>query len=172
MFIGDSMREILIIIAILGIIVCASGCTDSTQENKTYSGNGVSFTYPGNWDLLDSTDTQTSVGNMGTVIVVVGVENQDMFGLFTVNIGENQRLATPSEWLSTMKKSIGSNYVSDKTITVDGEKGVQLTAQDSDGNNMYYAFWNKNGEGYMALLVTETESQDLFDSIISTIVTS
>jgi len=62
---------------------------------------------------------------MGTVIVVVGVENQDMFGLFTVNIGENQRLATPSEWLSTMKKSIGSNYVSDKTITVDGEKGVQ-----------------------------------------------
>ena len=59
MFIGDSMREILIIIAILGIIVCASGCTDSTQDNKTYSGNGVSFTYPGNWDLLDSTDTQT-----------------------------------------------------------------------------------------------------------------
>ena len=166
------MREILLIIAILGIIVCASGCTDDTTANKTYSGNGVSFTYPGDWEILDSTDTQTGVGDMGTVIVVVGIENQDMFGLFTVNIGANERLATPSEWLSNMKTNVGSEYVSSKTITVDGEKGVQLTTQSSDGFNNYYAFWNKNGEGYMALLTTESDSQALFDDIISTVETT
>ena len=59
------MREILVIIAILGIIVCASGCTDNTTTTKTYSGNGVSFSYPGNWEELNVSSTQESVGDAG-----------------------------------------------------------------------------------------------------------
>ncbi|HHT19197.1 MAG: PsbP-related protein [Euryarchaeota archaeon] len=166
------MREILVIIAILGIIVCASGCTDNTTTTKTYSGNGVSFSYPGNWEELNVSSTQESVGDAGKALVIVGIEGQDMFGLFKVNVGANQVLSTPSEWLANMKKALGTQYVSSKTITVDGEDGVQLIAEDKDGFKFYYAFWNKNGKGYMALLTTKTESQDVFDSIIDTVKTT
>jgi len=169
---GDSMREILVMIAILGIIVCASGCTDNTPTTKTYSADGVTFSYPANWNVLNSSSTQESVGDAGKVLVTVGIEDQDIFGLFSVNVGANQVLSTPSEWLANMKQTLGSDYVSSKNITVDGEEGVQLTTQDNDGYNYYYAFWNKNGKGYMALLTTTTESQDVFNSIINTVKTS
>lgn len=168
------MRELLIIIAIVGVIVFASGCTgDQTATDNTYSGNGVSFTYPGNWTVLDPSDIQSSVGSLGDVLVVVGVENEQMFGLMTANVGSNQVLATPSEWLSTMKSSVGSEYVSSKTITVDGVKGVQLVTQDSSTSYYnYYAYWNKNSKGYMALLTSTTSAQDTFESIIDTVETS
>ncbi|HHY00805.1 MAG TPA: hypothetical protein GX531_05460 [Methanothermobacter sp.] len=166
------MREILVMIAILGIIVCASGCTDNTPTTKTYSADGVTFSYPANWNVLNSSSTQESVGDAGKVLVTVGIEDQDIFGLFSVNVGANQVLSTPSEWLANMKQTLGSDYVSSKNITVDGEEGVQLTTQDNDGYNYYYAFWNKNGKGYMALLTTTTESQDVFNSIINTVKTS
>ncbi|CEL23772.1 hypothetical protein [Methanobacterium formicicum] len=45
------MKRLIYILTVVLLVVMASGCTTSDEwaSNKTYSGNGVTFTYPGTW---------------------------------------------------------------------------------------------------------------------------
>ncbi len=169
------MREIILILGILAIIVCASGCTEITQTNKNYSGNGVSFSYPAEWDEIDTAEQQEQIGDIGKVLATVGIEDKELFSIYSITPKEDQKLNTASEWNSNLKTSFGKDYVSDKSIDVDGEKGMQLTAKSEESGviqNVYYAYWTKKDKGYMVLLVTEKDSQEQFDTIVSTIKTS
>ena len=52
-------KYFLFVVAIVAIVVMASGCTSQTGNNstatKTYSANGISFNYPSNWDIVNDT---------------------------------------------------------------------------------------------------------------------
>ncbi len=68
------MKRLFFVLIMLVLVVAASGCTSqqSTSSNKTYSANGVSFTYPGNWTEQNLTSLQSQVGSSADVLGVVG----------------------------------------------------------------------------------------------------
>jgi hypothetical protein len=162
----------MLVLTILGLIVAISGCTSETS-NKTYSGNGLSFSYPGNWSQLNNTEFQNSIGSSGTLLVVFGDKGQDRFGIGTVNLGANQVLRTPSEWATSMNSSSGFEYISGKTITIDGVNGYQLSMKDTSNNyNYYYAYWVKNNTGYLSVLSSPNNVQAIFDGVTQSVKTT
>jgi len=177
-FYGDIMREILIIIAILGIVVFASGCVGDTTSEKTFSENGVTFKYPGNWVTLDNETTAflSEYRTLGDILAAIGTEDQKgsdavAFVFMSINL-EGSRVKDVNDFRDAMKDSYGSDFVSDKKTTIDGEEAIQIHARDSNDANTYMAFWIKNRKGYFAILGSEKENQDTFDSIVNTIETS
>ena len=184
---GDKMKKYaLLIIAILALVVFASGCTTggnqtSTQPTvptKTYSGNGISFSYPENWTQLsqisssnaivafgDPKTVDSSTGNVNTLAVI-------------------QKVALPSG--STLKQVYDSTYaqfaqdssfktISDTTTTVDGNTAyVNTHTVDVSGvQKQEKAVWlEKNGNIYVILLgalpsVFDSQQAN-FDAIINT----
>ena len=85
---------------------------------------------------------------------------------------EGSRVKDVNDFRDAMKDSYGSDFVSDKKTTIDGEEAIQIHARDSNDANTYMAFWIKNRKGYFAILGSEKENQDTFDSIVNTIETS
>ena len=154
----------LLIIAILALVVFASGCTSSNNQTSTqptvptkaYSGNGISFSYPENWTQLgqisspnalvafgDPKSVDNSSGNVNTLVVV-------------------QKVALPSG--STLKQVYDSTYaqfaaqdpsfktISDTTTTVDGTTAyVNIHTVDVNGvQKQEKAVWlEKNGNVYV-----------------------
>ncbi|MEN4017586.1 MAG: PsbP-related protein [Methanobacterium sp.] len=177
----------LFVIAILALVVFASGCTvtqnqTSTQPTvptKTYSGSGVSFSYPENWQELtqisspnavvafgDPNSVDQSTGNVNTLVVV-------------------QKAALPAG--STLKQIYDSTYqqfaaqdssfktISDTTATVDGTTAyVNTHTINVDGvQKQEKAVWlEKNGNIYVILcgaLPDAFEGQQAnFNAIINT----
>ena len=63
-------KYFLFVIAIVGLVVMASGCISQTGNNstatKTYSANGMSFNYPDSWSLINqTTHTNSTVVALG-----------------------------------------------------------------------------------------------------------
>lgn len=165
------MRKILLIVTLLGLIVAISGCTFNTGDtNKTFSENGVSFTYPGNWEVLNESEVGDAGDNVD-VLAVVGIEDEDVFGIANVVPGSDQYILSLSEWSDNVKEDMGSSYVSDKTFTVDEEEGSLISAREN-GRYDYYLLWIKDGEGYLVYYQSTEESLDKFESIAKTIKTS
>jgi hypothetical protein len=163
------MGRIFAAIIILGIILSISGCTNQAS-NKTYSENGLTFNYPGNWSQLNTSQFQNSIGTSGTLLVVVGDKDQNRFGIATANIGAGQELKTPAEWANGMNTSSGFQYLSGKSSTIDGVEGYQLSMKDPSNNyNYYYAYWVKNNKGYLSVLVSPIDQQSLFENISKSI---
>jgi len=53
---------IFLVLVILTLVILASGCVtdDEANQTKSYSGNNVSFTYNGTWDIANTTAPQCS----------------------------------------------------------------------------------------------------------------
>lgn len=166
------MRKILLIVTLLGLIVAISGCTFNPGDtNKTFSENGVSFTYPSDWEVLNES-VAGDTGDNVNVLAVVGIEETNVFIVSNVVVESGQYLRSPSEWLDNFKESIGSAYVSDKTFTVDGEEGSLVTAKNTADEYVYILYWNKDGKAYLANYRSTEENLDKFESIAKTIKTS
>ena len=165
------MKRYLLILAMLAMIVAISGCTSENNSNKTYSANGVTFTYPGNATELNSSVIQAQVGSTGQLLGVVGDNSSFLFGVAKVNLNSDQRLATLSEWAASYNKTIATTnetYISEKNITIDGVSGIMIASNDS---SFFYreAFFAKNGTGYLAILLTKTDDEALFNQIVNTL---
>jgi hypothetical protein len=164
------MKQYIAILLFLGMIVAISGCT-SEISNKTYSANGVNFTYPGNGSEMNSTSLQSQVGSTGTMIAMVGDNSTFLFGVAKVNLQSNQRLASLSEWATsynnTMKAS-NETYISEKNMTVDGVNGIMIASNDS---SFFYreVFFIKNNTGYLAILLTKNNDEQLFNDLVSSL---
>jgi hypothetical protein len=156
---------------LLVVAVAASGCTSQNASNKTYSANGVSFVYPGNWSEQNSTSLETQLGSSADVLAVVGDGSSYKFGFSKLNIGSNQRVATLSEWASSYNstmKSKGNTFVSGKTSTVDGVKAIQITMLAS-GTYVTDIFFVKNGTGYLGVYASPTNDTEIFDQIMQSL---
>jgi hypothetical protein len=166
----DGKILILGLIGILVLVVAASGCTSQSTSNKTYSANGVSFTYPGAWSELNSTDLQKSL-SASTVLGLVG-NNTNEFYVAKVNVGSNQVVSSISQWASGYNSTIKSNgwtFVSGKSLTVDGVPAYQITAQT---NSSYYGtdvFFVKNSAPYLAVYVSPSNDQQTLENILNSL---
>ena len=163
-------KYIFLIVSLLFLIVLSSGCT-SNASNKTYSANGVSFSYPGNWNEQNTSDLQSQIGNGNTVLAYVGENNVTQFAVQKINIGSNQRLTTLSEWASSINsttKNNGYTYVSEKSTTIDGVNAIQITLKS--GNSYLTAdYFIKNGNGYGTLYSANNNDQTNLDMILNSL---
>ena len=164
------MKRLFFVLIMLILVVAASGCTSqqSTSSNKTYSANGVSFTYPGNWTEQNLTSLQSQVGSSADVLGVVGDGSGNKFGVIRLNLGSNQRVATLNEWASNYNSSMkeqGSTYISEKSLTVDGVKAYEITLL---GNNSYVSgiFFVKNGTGYVLTHASPNNDQKTLEMLM------
>lgn len=162
------LKKGILILVVLAVIVMASGCIDSGTTNKTYSNNGVSFTYPGDWSELDKSDFQNSESN---VLVAVGDKDKSTFALATVTIGSNQRLATTKEWAASYKSGMLSNgytFISEKSRTVDGQNGYEVVMQKSGiyTSNTYFA---KDGTPYLAAFASTSNDEQTVNMILNSL---
>jgi hypothetical protein len=166
----------LFIITILALVVFASGCTN---QDKTYSKNGVSFTYPESWQEIMNVKTEFAVAAVGDPDSV----DQSTGNVNTVVIV--QKIPLPSG--STLKQDYDSNYarlaaqdpsyrvISENTRTVDGTTAyVNTHTVNVNGvQKQEEAVWlEKGGNIYVILCGTFPavfESQQAnFDMIINT----
>ncbi len=145
----------------------ASGCTSVSSSNKTYSNNGISFTYPGDWGELNKTDFQN---NASTILVAVGNDNAT-FVLANVTVGANKRIVSTTEWASAYKSSMnksGYTLISEKSRTVDGVNGYEVVMKKSEivSSNTYFA---KNGNPYLAAFAFEVYDEQAVNMILNSL---
>ena len=146
-------------LGILAVVVAASGCTDNTTTNKTYSNNGISFTYPGDWSEQNATESST--------LAVVGNDTSG-FALASTTI---TNVATTNQWASNFKalmKSDGYTFVSGKPRTVDGQSGYEVVMQKS-GKYTSTTFFVKNSNPYIAAFTFPTNDQQTVDMILNSL---
>lgn len=164
------MRRLLFVPIMLVLVVAASGCTQQNSNlNKTYSDNGVSFIYPSNWTVENSSSLQDQLGTTGEVLAVVGDNGNNKFGFAKLKIASNQEIASLNEWASnynTTMKNQGSTYVSEKSLTVDGADAYQITVQNS-GNYLTDVFFIKNGSAYLAVHSSPKNDQQTIDMLMN-----
>jgi hypothetical protein len=118
----------LLIIAILALVVFASGCTDS--GSKTYNDNGISFNYSGSWEKL------SNVLNTNAIAGVGDPNSIDKSTNMTNTLVVVQKVAMPSGY--TLKqvtdatitqfeaKDSSFQKISEKTITLNGATAYEI----------------------------------------------
>ncbi len=167
------MKKYLFLIGMLVLVVIASGCTTQNTQNsttKTYSGNGVTFNYPANWTVQNSSTIQSQLGSVGTALGAVGDEN-NTFIVAKLNVGSNQALNSPSQAAANAKSTLtsqGYTFVSEKQLTIDGVNADQVTFQKS-GAYYTYDYIVKNNNGYWTTYASTSSDQTNLDMILNSL---
>lgn len=117
----------LFVVAILALVVFASGCTDQT---KTYSSNGITFNYPGSWQELSQVNNENGIAGVGDPS---SVNSSSKLANTVVVV---QKVAMPSgltlqeavDALITSFQSQDPNFqkISQKTITFNGATAYEI----------------------------------------------
>jgi len=157
------MRKYAIfVIAILALVVFASGCTSEAQ-NKTYNVSGISFTYPGTWSEI-SKDQINLTGDSASAIVGVTDESGQIGILIQSTPSSSESLKS---FISINKAGIkknGYNILSDKTTTVNGVQAHQIifAGTGSSGNSTKYVMtlFKKNNKIYYIVFNSPPEDFD------------
>jgi ABC-type sulfate/molybdate transport systems ATPase subunit len=66
------VKKYLFAVAILAFVVLASGCiaqqgNQTSNQTKTYSAGGISFKYPGSWNIIAATTNNTTIVTVNDV---------------------------------------------------------------------------------------------------------
>ncbi len=165
-------KYFLFVVAIVAIVVMASGCTSQTGNNttatKTYSANGITFNYPSSWAIFNETSNEN-----GTIVALGDVN-------FTQNNTTNgngvviYKLKTndSASALSNLSKSIPSLNGTTSTVSIAGLTANETTYNET-GNNVTaqvkVIYFAKNNFVYLIQYVTIASDfqtqQHLFDTI-------
>jgi len=154
------MKKYLFLIALLVLVVMASGCiSNQNQTNqsstKTYSANGISFQYPNTWNLTDtitknatlqieSPDFQITNGNptKGNLVSI----SKD-----TIPQGVNLTADNITKSLSTSIKKSGVN-ATNETVNIAGVTATKFSFNDTVQNataNVWVIAFEKNNILYI-----------------------
>jgi len=158
-------KSIIPIIFLIVAFVTISGCTSNngnTSSVKNYTGNGVSFNYPGNWTL----DNQTS-GNDTIMVTDMGSINGSRVTTEQSAIKQYNNTILPSGW----------EKISNNTLIIDNKTAYQRTYIVNDTNynqTMRYSdiFFIKNGNIYSITLQAPDNTFDSEKSIFDIIIHS
>ena len=177
---GDGLmnkKSIVPIIFLIVAFVAISGCTSNygnTSSVKNYTGNGVSFNYPGNWTL----DNQTSGNDTIMVTDMSSINGSRVTTSFEVQIIPQNGLTEQSaikQYNNTILPS-GWEKISNNTLIIDNKTAYQRTYIVNDTNynqTMRYSdiFFIKNGNIYSITLQapdnTFNSEKSIFDIIIN-----
>ncbi len=164
------MKKLIFILVILALVIAVSGCTNNQAPpaNKTYSANGLSFTYPGIWEELDKTTYQNVLGDKGEIGVVVGDGASSGFGIAKLNSTKNTTLNDLVADYNSSLKNNGTKYVSGKSISVAGVKGYEMTVTASE-NYVTIILFIKNDIDYLAVFESSDSNQQRLDWIINSL---
>ena len=167
-------KYFLFVIAIVGLVVMASGCVSQTGNNstatKTYSANGISFNYPSSWSLIN----QTTHGN--NTVVALGDSsfmNSTLKGngvIITKSAPNSNSTVNNSNLKSQISKLNGTKT----NQTVDGTTANVTTFTTKIGNETVLIKsinFEKNNYNYQIQFVTiatDIKSQEqMFNTIIN-----
>jgi hypothetical protein len=167
-------KYFLFVVAIIALVVMASGCTSNQTGNnstatKTYSANGVSFNYPSNWVIIN----ETSNANVTAVALGDAVFKQNNGtqgnGVTIIRLPQTNN---SSDELASLKSSFSSFNATNNTITVAGVTANETTFNASSNNvtaQLKLIDFQKNNFVYIFQYVTVNSDfqtqQQLFDTI-------
>lgn len=164
-------KEIIPILIMILAIVGISGCTEQTPENKTYSADGITFQYPGNWTELNKTKYgDLDLGNKSEAIFVLGDDNNQArltFGKIIPAHGEV--LNTLPVWAEKTKSSSSSKelqFLSEKNLTIAGVDAYQLRFIDDDGDYITSIAFIKNNTGYVLVYISIFKETETLENIL------
>ena len=173
------MKSLIYILVVVSLVVAISGCTsDIWATNKTFSGSGISFTYPGAWSE-ENQNTMSSFTFSGATLVTLLGNNDYTLAIYTMSFPQttsqqNQQLL--QSYKSNMSSVQGGTKTSDKDITIDGTQGAQVDFKNNEQNaaDQYVSMivWFKNGKAYLLAYGSRNNDTQTLDKIISTIVTT
>jgi hypothetical protein len=159
------MKKIIPIIAMLLVVVFASGCTTQPQ---TYNSNGVSFQYPGDWNTNYKSDIQQSFGSSANVLVSLGKGDS---GMAVAKVNASGINISTEELISAFKSSLqssGFQTVSEKTRTVDGVSANEVVLKDnSTGLYGSFTIFKKNNDIYLIMIATPDNNQQTVDMVLN-----
>ena len=120
-----------------------SNNTTSYIANNTYAANGVTFNYPADWKQIENLDSPSRWGYGNPIVAFYkpignGSENEieTYFYIKQRNVGSLDEML--SDYRSDIA-DIGQTEVSERNITVNGMKAVELIKTWSVGNQKYQA---------------------------------
>ena len=167
-------KYFLFVIAIVGLVVMASGCISQTGNNstatKSYSANGISFNYPSNWSLIN----QTTHGN--NTYVALGDSsfmNNTLKGNGVIIIKTPKNSNSSSSNSTNLKSQIAKLNGTKTTQTVDGVTANVTTFTTQISNEtVFIKFINfeKNNYNYQIQFVTissDVKSQEQMFNMIT-----
>jgi hypothetical protein len=171
------MKKWIPILAVLLVVLCASGCTSQTQTNSsnsttvsssgtTFSGNGTTFQIPQGWNQY------TPDEGMADRIAALETDKGN-YSLLSVYIkpDEGQGL---EYWKTDQKNSLESSEtkISEGPVQIAGVNGYRLdySYTDNGGGQHTDIIFVKNGK-YYDLMFTTSSINDI-NSDINTIISS
>jgi hypothetical protein len=163
------MKRLIYILAVVSLVVMASGCTsDEWSSNKTFSGNGVTFQYPGAW----SENATKSVATPSGASSIAGVgTNDEAFAIGSISASGLDAESLQQVLNTLVQQYQGQGYGNPKSVQVDGVTASMITStsKDSDGFYTTIAFWAKNNKLYYAAYVSTSNDTQTMEKILGTL---
>jgi hypothetical protein len=177
------LKKYLFLIALLLLVVMASGCiSNQNQTNQTstkaYSANGISFQYPDTWNLTENTTANATVIKIESPDVQITNGNATKGNLVSIAkeiIPQGTNLTTDNltTTLSNTIQKSGLN-TTNETVNIAGVTATKFsfnqTVQNATGNVWIIAF-EKNNIIYSFTFASVEEDQQKakqnFEAIIS-----
>ena len=167
-------KYFIFVIAVIGLVVMASGCISQTGSNstatKTYSANGMSFNYPSSWSLINqTTHTNTTIVALGDSSFMNKTLNGN--GVIIIKTPKNSN-STPN---TNIKNQIAKLNGTKTTQTIDGVKANVTTFTTKISNETVLIksiSFTKNNYNYQiqfATIATDVKSQE---QMLNTIINS
>ena len=159
------MKKWIPILAVLLVVVCASGCTTQPQ---TYSGNGITFQYPGDWGTNWTSSAQGSFGSSGNVLASFG---KDKNGVAVVKVNTGGINLDANTLTSAFRSAFQSQgQATEKTRTVGGVNATEWNMQINSANGTEYGSFTilkNNADVYMIIIGTSDNNQQTVDLILN-----
>ncbi|MDD1774197.1 MAG: hypothetical protein LUQ24_01555 [Methanobacterium sp.] len=118
----------LAVITLLIMVILTSGCVnnDTSNQTKTYSGNGISFTYNGTWEIANTTSPNAVVA-VGDPKTVDAQKNPYTFVLIQKpNATQNNDLQqTYNQNYAKLFNNSSNQRVSEANITINNNKALE-----------------------------------------------
>lgn len=164
-------------VILLVLVILTSGCVNNDPNNQTntYSGNGISFTYNGTWEVANSTSPNAVVA-VGDPKTVDAEKNPYTFVLIQKpNATQNNDLQqTYNQNYAKMFNNSSNQRVSEANITINNNKALEnIYLTNSSGMQMQMrAVWlTQKGVIYVILCGTIPSNFDKeqknFDMVIN-----
>lgn len=173
------MKKYLIFVTIIlfCMVILTSGCVNNDNSNttKSYSGNGVSFTYNGTWNIANTTSPNGIVA-VGDPRTVDAENNPNTFVLIqkaNVTVGSDLQAAYNQNYANFFNKT-ANQRVSEANITINNNRALENVYITNSGGvqRQMRAVWiSQNGVVYVILCGTIPSSFDKeqpnFDLVIN-----
>ncbi|BDZ67439.1 PsbP-related protein [Methanobacterium ferruginis] len=168
------MKRLIYVLAILSLVIMVSGCTTSTDEwstNNTYTGNGVTFDYPGTWNI----SSDSGMDDISGATSGAAVEGSDAwFGFATIDVSSLSTEQRDSLKTTLTQTYNNMNLTTEKAITVDGVSATLLSSPEQSSSGIYsnVAFWVKDDKVYIAAYTSTNEGTETFERILGSFKTT